>query len=58
MIVICAGGTKLEWRRHDKADSIAKALFGHVEVADIEIQGSGEARIYILLPCLVRLSTS
>lgn len=73
MFVICAGGTKLEWRRHDKADSIAKALFGHVKVTDLEIQGSGEAGIHYryLLPgiiypgvtkyrslCVVRLSTS
>ncbi|CAM9378233.1 unnamed protein product [Ascophyllum nodosum] len=42
-LVLPRGG-KIEWQRHDKANSISTTIFGNLAVTDLEIQDSGETR--------------
>eukprot|EP00752_Nemacystus_decipiens_P012918 g11433.t1 len=43
-VLVLPRGTKLEWQRHDEAESISKQLFGNLKICDLELQGSDNAR--------------
>ncbi|CAM9328165.1 unnamed protein product, partial [Laminaria digitata] len=43
-VLVLPRGTKLEWQRHDKAESVSRTLFGSLKVEDFELQGSDNAR--------------
>eukprot|EP00904_Undaria_pinnatifida_P002624 jgi/Undpi1/12362/HiC_scaffold_5.g02034.m1 len=43
-VLVLPRGTKLEWQRHDKAESVSRTLFGSLKVEDYELQGSDNAR--------------